>query len=135
MGILTELFLATGDEARSYDGQSAERFDSVQLGGLTSLQFETLWSILDGKEWSPRSHGLEEVRPSGHTWTFKFPPAYVERLRELDSGQVSAAAKKWAATEEMACDPNDVEPVIDTLVSLARSLGDGDRHLFLWGSL
>jgi hypothetical protein len=134
MGILTELFLATDDEARTYDGQSAERFKSVQLGGLTSLEFETLWSILDGREWSPKSHGLEEVRPSGHTWTFRFPPAYVERLSELDSSAVSAAAKRWAATEELACDPADVEPVIDTLVSLARSRG-GDRHLFLWGSL
>jgi hypothetical protein len=135
MGILTELFLATDDEARAYDGDSAERFESVQLGGLTSLHFETLWSILDGKEWGPESHGLEEVRPSGHTWTFKFPAAYVERLRALDSRGTSAAAKQWAATEELACDPADVEPVIDALVSLARSLGSGDLHLFLWGSL
>ncbi len=135
MGILTELFVGTDEEARSYDGDSAAGFQSVQLGGLTNLEFETLWAILEGKEWSPDSHALEEVRPSGETWTFKFPAAFVELLRRLDSEGVAAAAKRWAATEELACAPADVEHVIVALVSIAGSIGDGSRSLFLWGSL
>ena len=135
MGILAELFVATDEEAKSYDGQSAGRFQSVQLGGLTNLEFETLWAILEGKDWSPDSHALQEMRPAGETWTFKFPPAYVERMRRLDSEGVAAAAKQWAATEELACAPADVEPVIATLVAVARSIGDGNRSLFLWGSV
>jgi hypothetical protein len=135
MGILTELFVATDEEGRSYDSESAGRFQSVELGGLTSLEFETLWAILEAKEWGPDSHALHEVRPSGDTWTFKFPAAYVERLRKLDSAGIAAAAERWAATEELACAPAEVEPVIVALVSIARSFHDGDRSLFLWGSL
>ena len=135
MGILTELFVATDEEARSYDGDSADSFQSVQLGGLTNLEFETLWAILEGKEWSPDSHGLEEVRFTDDMWTFKFPAAYVELLRKLDTKGVTAAAERWAATEEISCAPAEVEHVIVALVAIAGTIGDDNRSLFLWVSL
>jgi hypothetical protein len=135
MGLLTELFVAREKEARSYDHTSAGRLPGVQLGGLTNLEFETLWAILAGEEWSAETHALEEVASTEETWTFKFPPAYLEILRALDSSRISEAARAWAATEELSCAPADVEPVITKLATIARSFSDGDRSLFLWSSL
>ena len=61
MGLLTELFVARDEEAKTYDHESAARFSSLQLGGLTNLEFETLWAILAAEEWSPETHALDEV--------------------------------------------------------------------------
>jgi hypothetical protein len=135
MGLMTELFVAREDEARIYDHASAGRFHSVQLGGLTNLEFETLWAILAAEKWNAKTYALDEVASTGGTWTFHFPLAYIAKLRELDSAGVSAAAKSWAATDELLCKPAEVEPVITKLVSIAKSIRDNDRGLFLWFSL
>jgi hypothetical protein len=135
MGLLTELFVATDAEAKTYDDSSADRFRGAKLGGLTNLEFETLWAILAREEWNPKTHALGEVASSDSTWTFKFPRAYIERLRAVDAQAISAAAKSWAATEELSCEPADVEPVIEQLVSLARSLDEPSLSLFVWTSL
>ena len=43
----------------------------------------------------------------------------VADLAVLDSEKISVAASKWAATDEKACEPDDVRPIIDGLVGLA----------------
>jgi hypothetical protein len=135
MGLMTELFVARDEEAKTYDHTSAGRFSSLQLGGLTNLEFETLWAILAAKEWSAETHALHEVASTKGTWTFKFPEVYLDRLRRLEPTAISAAATSWAATDEVSCEPAEVEPVIAQLASIARSLSGGDRGLFLWTSL
>jgi len=106
----------------------------VKLGGLTNPEFETLWAIVSAEEWNPDSHALEEVTSDGGTWTFRFPRQYLEMLRTLDSSAISSAAGSWAETDELPCEPADVEPVIQQLVSLARSVDDPGLGLFLWTS-
>jgi hypothetical protein len=135
MGLMTELFVAGEDEARSYNHSSAGRFHSVQLGGLTNLEFESLWAILAAEKWNAKTFALDKVASTEGTWTFRFPLEYIERLRGLDSAGVSDAAKSWAATDELLCKPAELEPVITKLVSIARSIRDEDRGLFLWFSL
>jgi len=135
MGLLTELFVAADADAKTYDHTSAARFKSVKLGGLTNLEFETLWAILAKQEWSPDTHALGDVASSDSTWTFKFPRAYIDTFRAVDARAISEAAKSWAATEELSCDPADIEPVIEQLVSLARSLDERNASLFVWTSL
>jgi hypothetical protein len=135
MGLLTELFVATGEEAKAYDHTTAGRFPGTQLGRLTNLQFETLWAILAAEAWNPKTHSLTQVASTKGTWTFRFPDAYVERLRRLEPSAVAAAASSWASTEEIASAPSDVEPVISDLVSLAKSVTEPHEGLFLWMSL
>jgi len=53
---------------------------------------------------------------------------------DLDSSAISSAAGSWAETDELSCEPADVEPVIQQLVSLARSFDDPGLGLFLWTS-
>jgi hypothetical protein len=135
MGLLTELFVAADGDAKTYDHASGDRQGSVKLGGLTNLEFEMLWAVLSGEDWNPDVHGLTEVASSESTWTFKFPQAYVEALRRLDGLGISRAAKLWAATEELSCEPAELEPAIRKLVSLALSLDDRRDGLFVWTSL
>jgi hypothetical protein len=133
MGTVAEVFVATDEEARGCE--SAGRFQALQLRGLTSLEFEILWAILDGWEWGPDSPNLHAVRSGGERWTFKFPAPFVSRLRELDALDMAAAAERWAATDELGCIADDVEPVIAALVALAHSFDDDERGLFLLGEL
>jgi hypothetical protein len=135
MGLLTELFVASDEEAKAYDHTTAGRFPRTQLGGLTNLEFETLWAILAAETWNLETHSLTEVASTKGSWTFRFPAAYIDRLRRLEPSAIVAAATCWAATEEIASAPSDVEPVISALVSLARSVKGPDQGLFLWSSL
>lgn len=61
MGLMTELFVAEGKDAKGYDPVSSSGTERVQLGGLTTLEFETLWAILEGEEWNPEKHVLREI--------------------------------------------------------------------------
>lgn len=135
MGLLTELFVADENEAKAYGPESAGRFAGVQLGGLTNLEFESLWAILASEEWSPKAHSLSQVASSDNCWTFRFPHPYVERLIRLDGPLIQAAAKTWAATEEISGSTSDVEPVIESLAKLARLADESRRGLYLWVSL
>jgi hypothetical protein len=135
MGLLTELFVGHDGDAKKFDAARGSGARSVKLGGLTNLEFETLWAILSAEEWNPETHALEEVASTDSTWTFKFPRAYIDRLRALDAPGISSAAKSWAATEELSCKPAEIEPVIHQLVSLARSVEDGRLDMFVWTSL
>jgi len=134
VSLLTELFVATEADAKSYDQTSAERFSSAQFGGLTNLEFETLWAILLKEEWSAEKHALSQVAETEGSWTFRFPPAYVAKLKELEPADISAAATEWAATEEISGAASDVAPVISELATLSKSVGQG-QGLFVWTSL
>jgi hypothetical protein len=140
MGILADLFVADPADAVSYETfigspPPADRFEVHQLGGLTQLELEILWAILDGEEWSPKRYSLEPVGEPGESWLFRFPAPFVERLRMLAPADMPSAATKWGAIEELACDGKTIRPVLEALVSLARSATTKRRALFLWGSL
>ena len=45
---------------------------------------------------------------------------------------VSTAATKWAATDEMACEAADVQPIIEGLVRLAKIASSQNRKLYFW---
>src|SRR3954447_20545658 len=102
MSLLTELFVARDKEAREYDHGSEGRFPGAQLGGLTNLEFETLWAILTDEEWSPEKHELTLIAERGGSFTFRFPEPYVERLKRLKPEEITVAATSWAATDEIS---------------------------------
>ena len=135
MGLLTELFIAPEKDAPSFDHRSGARFERERLGGLTNLEFETLWAILEDVEWDAKKHALAQVASTDASWTFRFPQGYVDRLLKLAAPERARAAAAWAATEEISASPSDVEPVITKLVSLARRASSEGQGLFLWTAL
>lgn len=111
MSILCDLFVADPSDAPHYaddsgDHEWSSEIESVSLGGLTQLQFEILWAIVEGRPWQAEVHAFEwvgEPPEDGSTWLWRFPPPFVT--------------------------------VVATLLKLARSAEASKRGLFLWGSL
>jgi hypothetical protein len=140
MSIMTELFVADPADAPGYEKRSPRdhasgRFEVREFGGLTSLEFEVLWAIIEGKDWTPKQYSLEHVVKPGQQWLCRFPPPFVEMLAALTPKDLGAIAEKWAAIEELSCSAEQIYPVLDGLVSLAKSAKAKGRGLFLWGSL
>jgi hypothetical protein len=136
MAVMSQLFVAREADAQKFAPASAGPLERVELGGLTSLEFETLWAILEGEEWSPEKHELQEIiGDDEESWVHQFPPTYVERLTALAPGQVQSAAEAWAQTEEISGAAADVAPAIESLVKLARSAKAKKLGLFVWTSL
>ena len=68
MGLLCDLFVNSHEEALAYESTVSldrnsriKRFDPVEFKGLTSLEFGTLWAILESEEWNPEKHMLIDV--------------------------------------------------------------------------
>lgn len=141
MGILSEFFVAAPDDAPLYEELSlqksfpADRFPRVQWKGLTSLELETLWAIADDRPWSPETCTLEPIGEPDERWLFRFPDAFVARLASLTQEQFARAVDAWSKTEELACDAREIEPVLASLVTLARTAKESGRGMFLWGSV
>jgi hypothetical protein len=135
MGLMTEIFIADEKQARTYDSLSPGAVERVQLGGLTNLEFETLWAILEGVEWDPETHALAEIVGGEEAWIHEFPAGYVEKLCKLGAQESASAAVTWAATEEISAMPEEVLPIIGQLVALARAAAARNLRLFLWTSL
>jgi hypothetical protein len=145
MSILCDLFVADPSDASEY----GKRFDdpewdadveSASFGGMTQLNFEILWAMLEGRPWDPKTHSFESVGdPSegqDETWTFRFAPAFVAQLAALkDPRAIAELTQKWAQTQELRCDPEELTEVVDSLLRLASSAQASGRGLFLWGSL
>ncbi len=143
MGILTDLFVAEPRDAPSYKALqssgklAAAQFERVEFKGLTDLNFTILWALLEGRDWDVDTHALESVAmgKDGETWLFRFPAPLVAKLAALDKPGIARAAALWAQTEELMCEPAEIEPVVIELVRLARLSSSSTKGLFLWGSL
>jgi hypothetical protein len=142
VGILTELFVSDEQGARAYDSDAGDRtaaknLERSEFTGLLDLNFSILWAILEDKPWDIEVHALEEraLSDDGERWLFRFPDKLVQKLAALDQPTLAKAAAAWSQTEELHCQPGDVQPVIVALVALSRSALAGGKNLYLWGSL
>ena len=136
MGLMTEIFVASRAQAVSYGHESSKASERAQLGGLTSLEFESLWAILAAEEWDVEKHKLIDVRSSESDWTFEFPAPFRALIQQLSLDAVPHLTMKWAATEELqGTEPIDLAPVMAHLVILERSASKQGKGLFLWIAL
>jgi hypothetical protein len=144
MGLLCDLFVTTRDDALLYEtclrqDEEARRrkYSPLEFKRLTSLEFGTLWAILEGKSWDPARHMLIDVAfgDDNQSWLHEFQAEYVLLLSTRQSNDVKRIAAMWAATEEINGTPDDVIPIIEALVSLARKAMSEKRGLYMWGSL
>jgi hypothetical protein len=140
MGILCDLFVATPEMASKYEAmlESEEPRDSFvreEWKGVTQLEFEILWAMLDGRDWDPELHLLEKVEAGESTWLFRFPAAFAKELGALSRDRIKTLAAAWAAIEELQWPAEEAEEVIVSAVRLARQAAAADRGLYLWGSL
>lgn len=144
MGLLCDLFVADKNAALSYTDKAsqgarnrAEGLSVREFKGLTSLEFGTLWAILEKQEWHVDRHMLIDVAfgDGNESWLHQFQDEYVGLLAALDGDALHAAAREWAASEELDCDPQAVLPVLHALVDLSRESVAQGKWLYMWGSL
>jgi hypothetical protein len=135
MSILADLFVANPSDALKYDGQRGPLFEIAEYKGLTNLEFETLWAIIQSIEYDPETHSLTSLIPESETWLFSFPEPYLFQLANLTPDQMKKAAKAWARTEEVMCEPSEALEMIRFTVRLAKLATSQSKGLFLWGSL
>ena len=135
-GRLADLYLSRDDqEAVRYDSEPETFKDREQCRNFTELELSTLWAKIRGIEWDVNS--LDEfhsvlVKDGGERCIKRLPTTMTNELARLTPEQISPAASKWAATDEMACDAADVQPIIEGLVRLAKVASMQDRKLYSW---
>jgi hypothetical protein len=136
MSVLADVYLSSGDEdAARYDKQPASFADRLQLTSLTNLELSTLWAIMRNSEWDV---DLLDQFPcilqvdGGQRTIHRLPSAMLSDLVGLAAQDLSVIVSKWAATDEMACEPKDASPVVDGLIRMARRASETEKSAYLW---
>jgi len=136
MSVLAHIYVSRDDaEAAEYDSEPSTFAEREQYTSFTVLELSTLWAKMRDVEWDVN---LLDQFPSvlqqddGERAINRLPTVMTESLARLTPEQISVAATKWAATDELACEPGDVLPVIDGLVRLAQTASATSRSLYFW---
>ncbi len=139
MSALSDFYLADPQHAKDYDvDQKCPDIDRAQYKGMTPLELSILWAITQKKEWADSM--MDEfseilVVDGGQRLIYQVPTAAVEHFATLTGGEIASAAVAWAQTEELSCDPGDVQPVIEEIVRLSKRGLETNRKLYLWISV
>lgn len=138
MGVLTDIFIATDEEATEYQSSTKDLavFKPLQLKGLSDIEFGILWALLENQEWNVERHLLEEISFDDDCSLFQFQTELLTLLSNISD--FDPIAKQWAATEELKESHWRYEATLQLLNDLNRlakqTLGS-DKGLYLWVSL
>ncbi len=146
MGLLSDFFVANEGEAARYADRMSEddqgkvialQLRPAEYKGFTDVEVGTLWAILEGKEWDADLHELESDGggDEGDSWLFRFPDRLVLLLAHVEHSALDAALPRWADTEELQVDVEELRPVVLDLQRLAKQAIAEQKSLYLWGSL
>ncbi|HEY4904668.1 MAG TPA: hypothetical protein VIH89_14440 [Candidatus Sulfotelmatobacter sp.] len=136
MSVQADIFVShTDEEAAQYDSEPATFRDREQYTSFTELELSTLWAKIRDVEWDVDS--LDKfhtvlIQNGGERIIKRLPKDMAVRLARLTPQQISIAAAKWAATDEMACNAADVQPIIEGLVRLAQAASETNRNIYFW---
>jgi hypothetical protein len=136
MSTLADFFLADSDTvAAEYDGGDYDETRRAQLKQVGTLELSTLWAALEGVDWdADLVDDFDGIRTAdgGGNMTHRLPVRLVELLATASCDCVAAAIQRWAVTEEMACTPADLGPLIGDLIRLSRAVQRGKANLYVW---
>ena len=137
MSVLADLYVSTPDKALEYDeSQQAPENERAEMTGFTTIEFSTLWAILEGKPWDEAHMDAFETvmeKNDGHQIISLFPDQLVNLAANLDEAGISAAAVEWVQTDELEhCEAEDLVEVIEELRRVSRVAKDSKRGLYLW---
>ncbi len=135
MGLLSDIYISQDADASAYD-VSPENFPlRVEYKGITPLELTTLWAIIRGIPWDVAM--MDELpcilqEEGGERLIHRFPNGFVTNLADLTPEQLGEISSKWAATDELQCEAEDVRDVIENLMKMARQTLARGEALFLW---
>lgn len=137
MSILADLYVSTPEKAPEYDEtQEAPESERAELTALTSIEFSTLWAIIEGKPWEEAHMDAFETvleKNGGDRMISLFPEKLVELAAALDEAGITSASEEWAETDELEhCEPEELRTAIEELRRVARVAKESKRGLYLW---
>lgn len=136
MSILADIFLASSQQALSYDGTDKhEEIEKIELTDITELELGVLWSIIDEIEFDFDEHELEFIDNSGDASLYLFPDSFIFSLARLTKEDVEEFAVNWADIDEMQWPQEQAQETLTALVNLAQKAKEQAKSLYLWSSL
>jgi hypothetical protein len=136
MSVLTDFYLADPQYAKDYDDdQQCAEIDRAQYKGITPLEVSKLLAIVQTKAWAISM--MDEfpqvlIVDGGERLIFEIPKPIMERFAALTAAEICSATAAWAKTEELACEAEDVQPVVEEIVRLSKRGLETKRSLYLW---
>jgi hypothetical protein len=136
MGILTDVYIASPQEAVKYDAEpQAFRDVTLSAKGIMDLELSTLWAIYRGEPWDVKflkefEHLLS--RDGGERLVIALPESLVGYLAQSDGPKIATVAQAWAKTEEVARYAEYVPKYLEDLVALAKRALSSGKRLYLW---
>jgi hypothetical protein len=136
MSVQAEIYVSHDDsEAVRYSNEPSAFADREQFTSFTVLELSTLWAKMQGVEWDVSLlDGFPTIllQNGGEQSIIRLPASMGIELAALTPDQVLGVSAKWAATDELACEPSDVQPVIEGLVRLAKRASETGRNIYFW---
>jgi hypothetical protein len=136
MSVLADFYIADKQSAAAYDdAQECAEDDRVQSKRITPIELSMLAAILEQREWDVDmmdQFAQVLIVDGGERLIHEVSPALVDRLASLRPDEAQRAAEAWARTEEIACAPDEIRPLLDDLMGLAARARATNRQLFLW---
>ncbi|MDR2187814.1 MAG: hypothetical protein LBE62_07135 [Azonexus sp.] len=143
MGLLADFFVATPEQAIQYANRDPYEeeiralLNPCEYKGITGLELGMLWAILEDIEWDYDKHMPRDtvLGNEGEWWLERFPDKLTLLLAQATPERLATASVAWANTEELSCDPEDIQPMLADLQQLAKQAISRDIPVYLWGCL
>ncbi len=136
MGLLADFLVGTDEDASRYDGgPTVPDSHRASYTGITEIELTTLYLIAQGLPVDPdTTYDFRTVSEAdeGEVVTVEILPDLVRRLAGASDEDLMQWAREWAATEELACEPEDLQPVLQDLRRLALVARAEAKAVYLW---
>ena len=150
MGLLTDFFVATLEEAARYDeilnredleeGEEGEEVEDapallrVEHKGLTGIELSGLWALLTDEELSMDRHALiiGPMTEESEAILEQFPPPFVTKIVAMQEDDLPSIARLWARTEGIRHSVEELVPILVDLQTLATSAVRSNKNLYVW---
>jgi hypothetical protein len=139
MGVLAEVYLATASDALAYDqNPQAMASERAEFKSLSDTHLAQLWAILRGESQEASLDLLGQfsclfTSSSKNRFIYQFPKEFVTLLTESDDDTtIEQAAEQWAATEELSCELDEAQSIIEDLINLAWLSVSSKKAMYLW---
>lgn len=130
MSLPNSLFLASREAAIAHvNGDTADISGLYAFGGITDLDISNLFSIVADEAFDFDQHEILPLDEDTEVELFELPDRLVGLLAGKSSPDLPAIAAAWAATEELDCDPADLEPLVAAFAALCAA-AQGKRVYF-----
>ena len=135
---MPSIFFAAADSVakNTHLNHSLPEEDVAELNAIDTLKLSTLWAIIDEKTWDVDSmDAFQELYSAESEWMHLIPDELTQKIAFLDDAKLTRVSKEWAATDEMACQPEEAREVFRAIAKIAARAIQTHRKFYLYTSL